>query len=131
MKILFWTGYRFETFNGNTTTGLGGTETAVIEISKRLSNFGHEVHVAGEVESSHGEKIDGVTWHGLGEFEFNFLHRPSDYFDIVIGVNYINFLNYLEDADLNPKYKWIWMHNTEYEPWYKGRPIEGLEELNI
>ena len=129
MRILFWTGYRFETFNGNSTSGLGGTETALIEISKRLASYGHEVHVAGEVDSSNGEKINGVTWHGLGEFEFNFLHQPSDYFDIAIGVNYLNFLNYLEDADLDPKYKWIWMHNTEYEPWYKGRLIEELEEF--
>ena len=129
MKILFWTGYRFDTFNGNSTSGLGGTETALIEISKRLVSYGHEVHVAGEVESSDGKKIDGVTWHSLGEFEFNFLHSPSDYFDIAIGVNYLNFLNYLEDADLDPKYKWIWMHNTEYEPWYKGRLIHGLEEF--
>ena len=129
MRILFWTGYRFETFNGNSTSGLGGTETALIEISKRLASHGHEVHVAGEVNSSNGEKINGVTWHGLGEFEFNFLHQPSNYFDIAIGVNYLNFLNYLEDADLDPKYKWIWMHNTEYEPWYKGRLIEELEEF--
>lgn len=130
MRILFWTGYRFETFNGNSKSGLGGTENALIEVSKRLVTYGHEVHIAGEVESSNGEKIDGVTWYDLGEFAFKFLHRPSDYFDVVIGVNYLHFLNYLEEVDLNPKYKWFWMHNTTWEPWYEGRALTGLEEYN-
>lgn len=128
MRILFWTGYRFEAFNGNSKSGLGGTENALIEVSKRLVTYGHEVHVAGEVISSNGEKIDGVTWYALGEFEQKFLYKPSDYFDIAIGVNYIHFLNYLEDADLDPKYKWFWMHNTEWEPWYKNRLIQDQEE---
>lgn len=128
MRILFWTGYRFEKFNGNSKSGLGGTENALIEISKRLVTYGHEVHIAGEVESSNGEKIDGVFWHDLGEFDFKFLHRPSDYFDVVIGVNYLHFLNYLDDIDMDPKYIWFWMHNTEWEPWYKGRLLTGMEE---
>lgn len=52
MKILFWIGYTSYTWDGNTTTGLGGTEIAVINIAEGLSRHGYNVTVAGTVNNS-------------------------------------------------------------------------------
>ena len=126
MRLLFWTGYRFEKWNGATETGLGGTETAVIEITKGLTKYGYEVVVAGELYNSN-DKIDGVSWYYIDDFIKEFKDKPSDYFDAVIGINYIHFLEYMKDAGLDPKYKAFWMHNTDYEPYYK---FELLDDYN-
>ena len=122
MKILFWTGYRFERWNGKSKEGLGGTETAVLEVAKRLVTYGHEVTIAGEVLTTfvYDGPIDGVTYLDIDDFELRMDVANPDVFDIVIGVNYIHFLQYCKDVMIEPKYKWFWMHNTEFEPWYKG-----------
>ena len=128
MRILFWTGYRFETYNGNTKSGLGGTETAIMEIAEGLTRYGHEVVVAGELDSSNGEKIRGVRWCSISEFEADFSQVPSNYFDAVVGVNYMHYLRYCRDVGLDPEYKIFWLHNTEFHPWYKSEELETIDQ---
>lgn len=132
MKILFWTGYRFERWNGKTTEGLGGSETAVLEVAKRLVTYGHEVTVAGEVNTTfvYDGPIDGVTYLDIDDFVLRMDVADPDVFDVVIGVNYIHFLQYCKDVVIEPRYKWFWMHNTEFEPWYKNESIDTQAALN-
>lgn len=142
MRILIWAGYRFERWNGSSKEGLGGTETAILEIAERLVTYGHDVTVAGEVHSTKQDpkdlsnfnsdrrgKINGVTWLATEDFEIRIQYKDWDYYDVVIGVNYLHFLNYCEDVGIDPKHKWFWMHNTDYEPYYKHEPLENTSEI--
>jgi len=142
MRILIWSGYRFERWNGSSKDGLGGTETAILEVAERLVAYGHEVTVAGEVhttiqDSKHLSnfnperrgKINGVSWLATEDFEIRIQYKDWDYYDVVIGVNYLHFLKYCEDVGIDPKYKWFWMHNTDYEPYYKDNLLENTSDI--
>lgn len=50
LDVVFYVGYSVETWNPKTfeKSGLGGSETAVVEMSKRLSALGHRVRVFGD-----------------------------------------------------------------------------------
>ena len=65
MKILFWIGYTSYTWDGNTKTGLGGTEIAVINIAEGLARYGYEVTVSGTVNNS---TINGVEWIDINNY---------------------------------------------------------------
>ena len=89
MKILFWTGYNSPLYDGDTQTGLGGTEVGIINVSKGLAAYGHKVTVSGQVKNS--GMVDNVEWIDIDSFMAKYSTKEN-YFDIVIGVNYIHFL---------------------------------------
>mgnify|MGYP001158667201 CR=1 FL=1 len=122
-KIVFFVGYSTKPWNANTMLP-GGSEVAVVNISKRLVKFGHEVYVAGEVID---EDIDGVKWRNYNTFIEEFKDKPS-YFHAIIGVNYIHMRQYAELSNQTDAYQIFYMHNTDYFPWYKGEAIENYEQ---
>jgi glycosyltransferase involved in cell wall biosynthesis len=73
LNIVFYVGYSVEAWNPETfrRSGLGGSETAVVEMSERLVKLGHHVRVFGDckaiegvfqdVEYIHYEKFQDVT----------------------------------------------------------------------
>lgn len=79
MDVVFYVGYSVEAWNPETfqKSGLGGSETAVVELGKRLAALGHRVRVFGDcvpheggpaiegtfdgVEYLHYDKFSGVT----------------------------------------------------------------------
>ena len=130
MKIVFWTGYRFSDWNTQ-SNDLGGTETAVGEIAKRLVAYGHDVTIAGDVKMSDmfgTDKLDGITWMDIEHFQIRCSNKMNpDLFDMIIGVNYIHFLEVCKNAYLDPVYKWFWMHNTEFERWYNHKEIQNTD----
>lgn len=68
----------FEPWSGKSLSkGIGGSETAVIELSRQWAKMGYKVTVYGDPEGDMGE-IDGVTY--LPWFHFN----PRDSFNIVV-----------------------------------------------
>ena len=125
MRILFWVGYRFEAWNSQ-SEGLGGTEIAVSRVAEAMARYGHEVTVAGQCINGYHNRVD---WKNIQTFEEVFTKAPSDWFDVVIGVNYLHFLQYVKDVNLNPKYKVFWLHNTEYHEFYKGEELPNQTEM--
>ena len=67
----------------NLETGIGGSETAVIRLSKEWAKLGYKVTVYGDPGKEEGEH-DGVTW--LPYYKFN----PRDKFNIFIQWRYNN-----------------------------------------
>lgn len=119
MNILFYSGYYKKPWSPESTEGTGGTEVAIIEISKRLSYFGWNVFVSGNVEE--GE------WNGVKWIPTEKLHEDYfDKFDVIIGVSYIHFI--LEFSKYRAK-KIFWVHNTDYHPWYNGEEILESDTL--
>ncbi len=125
MKILFWIGYTSYTWDGNTTTGLGGTEIAVINIAEGLSRHGYNVTVAGTVNNSN---VNGVEWINIQNFQDKYSKLPN-HFDTIVGVNYINFVKYTFDANQLAATKMFWMHNTDYYDYYQGGSLPNHVDL--
>lgn len=124
-NILFWAGYYNNQWDGNTTTGLGGTEIAIINIAEGLRTYGHNVTVAGQVNNS---IVNGVEWIDIDNFQAKYSNLPN-HFDIIIGVNYIHFLKYTSTALQNSARNIFWMHNTDYYTWYNGEELEDHIEM--
>lgn len=115
-NILFWVGYSKEPFDGNTTLGLGGTEVAVINIANRLKSYGLNVTVSGEVNNA---IVNGIEWINIEGFKHKYSSKPN-YFDKIIGVNYIHFIKYMELYNQTKAPFIFWAHNTEYYKWFEG-----------
>ncbi len=125
MKILFWIGYTSYTWDGNTKTGLGGTEIAVINIAEGLARHGYEVTVSGTVNNA---RVNNVEWIDINNFTEKYSKLPN-HFDTLVGVNYINFIKYTKDANQDKAFKIFWMHNTDYYDYYQGSNLENHTEL--
>lgn len=61
MKIVIWTGAAWETWGSHSIIegGIGGSETAVIQIAAQLARMGHKVTVTGQVVPGN---VDGVSY---------------------------------------------------------------------
>ena len=124
-KILFWVGYSKSPWNGHNSYGLAGSEIATLNVAEGLANYGHEVVVAGEVQTG---QCNGVTWLDIPTFLRVYSSKP-DWFNEVIGVNYIHFIKYAELANQNKARKTFWLHNTEYHEWFEGSILENHKDL--
>lgn len=119
MNVLIYSGYYKKPWSPVSTEGTGGTEVAIMEISKRLARFGWKVVVSGDVESG--------IWNNTEWIPTSELHKKYfDSFDVIIGASYIHFV--LEFSKYRAK-KIFWAHNTDYHPWYRGEEIEEANTL--
>lgn len=125
INLLFWVGYSAKPWDGNTDTGLGGTDIAVINIAEGLASYGYKVTVAGQVKNSH---INNVEWIDIPNFEAKYSAMPN-HFDVVIGVSYLHFIKYALDNNQNKAKFIFWMHNPDYHLWYNGVELENHLEL--
>jgi glycosyltransferase involved in cell wall biosynthesis len=68
--VVFYVGHGLERWSPDTVkrTGIGGSELAVIEMSKRLKQFGKRVRVYGDCSGLEGE-YDGVEYFNYSEFK--------------------------------------------------------------
>ena len=124
-RIVFFAGYSSSKWNANTQLP-GGSEVAVANISKNLALRGNDVWVAGDVIEA---DIDGVKFRSYNSFVDEFKNRP-DYFDFIVGVNYIHFEQYAEESNQLRAHTVFYLHNTEYFPYYRGELIENhLEQF--
>ena len=125
MKVLFYVGYQKERFDKSTYLdhGIGGSEYCVIKLSQQFSDNGHDVIVSGDVYT---EYIDGVSYVNMADL------KSDQHFDVVIAINYINYIKFLEESNITYDKSIFWMHNTEYYPYYEGNVLEndGLDYLS-
>tara|TARA_B110001450_G_scaffold249984_1_gene268039 strand:+ start:680 stop:1777 length:1098 start_codon:yes stop_codon:yes gene_type:complete len=112
MKILFWVGYQKTEWDGNTTSGIAGSELAVLKIAERLVNFGWDIVVSGVVKDS--GKINGVVYCGIEHIH----KRHFDTFDVIVGTNYLHMP--LEFEGYIKAKKVFWAHNTDGHPYWRG-----------
>jgi glycosyltransferase involved in cell wall biosynthesis len=89
-------------------TGIGGSEEAVIHMSRELHNKGYNVTVYNTITET--QVFDGVTYSPWWEY------NPSDKQDIFIGWRY----EQLFDTDINADKRYLWLHDVvspyEYTP---------------
>ena len=118
MKVLIYIGYQKEDLSyqdfieGN---HIGGTEILALSLSERLAKCGFDVYLGGNLISG---KHNGVTWLNLQECS-------SNKFDIAISASYLHFID-----SIDAKYRYFWMHNTDYHGWYQGEWMYEDSHLN-
>jgi len=119
-SVLLYSGYQAIPFDSKTSVGLGGTEQAIINLSKELVKFGYKVVVSGQVLNS--GVIDGVEWISTDQ-----LHQKyHNQFDVIIAASYIHFI--LEFKNYEAK-KIFWVHNVDYFEWFNGEIIPNSQQL--
>lgn len=119
-KILLYTGYQSTPWNPDSFAkrGMGGTETAIYNLSQQLSKLGYKVIVGGDVIEG---EYDGVLY-----AKNNTLHKEfsKEHFRCIIGASYIHFIE--EFSKFNYDKSFLCIHNTEstggwwYDWWTKG-----------
>lgn len=70
LDLVFYVGHGLEPWNPETVrkTGIGGSETMVIELGKRLAAMGHRVRVYGHCTRSMEGVHDGVEWYDASRY---------------------------------------------------------------
>lgn len=73
MKIHFYSPVHFEKWDLSTPdrTGIGGSETSHIELSRRLARMGHEVHSYSPLPEGRLDYISNVIQHDLSDADFS------------------------------------------------------------
>ena len=108
MKIGFYTaGAPFEGDALERGGGLGGSETAFIQMTRALARRGHQVMAFNSCE--HPGEYDGVNYHSFSE---SLPILASEYFDIFVVSRYSAFFNLPFSAGL----KVLWNHDTLDNP---------------
>ena len=103
----------------NLKQGIGGSEEAVIHISRQLTNLGWDVTVYGDPEKP--QDYDGV--HYRGWYEFN----PSDAFNILIGWRNIGFF----ESKWNAKKAYLWLHDVQNPVEYTKQRVDNLDKIFV
>lgn len=119
MRILFYVGYQRVPFNAITAklNGVGGSEYAAIEIAERLAATGkYQIDMVGEVVT---DVFKSVNYIELSKFKQLALDKKINIkYDLVIALNYINYLVELSYIQFTQSI--FWMHNHEHFPWHNG-----------
>lgn len=122
-KIVFYTGYGSNAWGPSTlaTTGLGGTETAIIGLAEQYAAAGHEVYVTGGGVAT--EQHNGVSYFAWDELHLKRL--TSGAIDTVIGVGYLHSSLVFDKFHVGEHV--LWIHNEEPYKWYRGVKMTEAE----
>ena len=145
MTIVIHAGYYRELWCAKDleSIGFGGTEKCIINLSRYLAEWGHNVYVTGDVAND----IDFTKVYSKGIYinydntidvkkeprkvtyvNFDKISKviPQE-IDILIGVSYLHYIKYYENY--NVKKSVFWMHNTDYYPYYKGGSLPNTDDI--
>lgn len=120
-EIAILCGPGFETWSPDSVkTGLGGSEEAVVYLSKELAKLGWKVTVYANPGARAGD-FDGVTyktWHEL---------NPKDSFNVLILWRSIGFV------DLKPRAKFtmVWMHDIPNNPDFTEERVNMVNKIAV
>lgn len=98
--------------------GIGGSEEAVIYLSKELTKLGYHVTVFNQCGELAGT-FDGVEYRNY--FEFN----PEDNYNILIGWR----MNSIAQA--KAKFKAIWLHDVPQEGMFTENSVKNLDKIIV
>jgi glycosyltransferase involved in cell wall biosynthesis len=122
MKVLIYVGYQqkdliYEDFQSGNQ--IGGTEIVALQLAETLANWGVEIFFGGQLKPEWPNPIkNGVEW-------LNLVDCGSKHFDVVISASYLHFID-----TIDAKYKFLWMHNTDWYDWYRGQHVFGQDAIN-
>lgn len=112
--------------------GIGGSEEAVIRLSRELSKQGWGVHVYATPGKETGFddsmplskkdnifKITPVEWHHYWEF------NPNDEFDVVVAWR----MPWFFDSEIKARKKYLWMHDVMPKAEFTPERLENLDKV--
>lgn len=100
------------------TKGMGGSEEAVVHLSRELDKLGW--HVVVFATPSHNFTMDnGVEWKQYWEF------NPRDEFDVLIGWRSPWFF----DAELKARKKYLWLHDVVEKEEFTPKRVENIDRV--
>lgn len=118
MKVLIYLGYQqknleYQDFiEGNS---IGGTEITALKLAEELAKSGYETFLGGQIRPGFH---NGVEWLDLNGCS-------SKHFDVVIAASYLHFVD-----TIDAKFKYFWLHNTDYYKWFNGEEKYDEDRLN-
>lgn len=100
--------------------GIGGSEEAIIRLSKRLKEQGYDVHVYATPGADSGE-YDGVVWHNYWEIDLR------DTFDVFIAWRSPWFF----DSKVNARKKYLWLHDVMEVGEFTSERLNNLDKVIV
>jgi len=114
-----WGAEHFEQWSGNSLSkGIGGSETAVIELAKRWAKAGYKVTVFGDPREDAGE-MDGVTYRPYYEINWN------DTFNVLI----LWRSPHLLDRDIKAKKLFMDLHDIASQLDWSDKRMEKVDKV--
>lgn len=101
-------------------TGIGGSEEAIIRLSKRLTEQGYQVTVYSMPGAKAGE-YDGVTWKNYWEFD------GRDEFDVLVGWRN----PWMFDTKYNARKSYLWLHDVMPEGEFTEERLNNLDKVLV
>ena len=119
--VVFMCGFAYEEWTPENvhTTGIGGSEEAVINMAQQLKLRGYNVTVYNTVTEV--KSFDGVVYKPWWEF------NPKDKVDVFIGWRFENFF----DNDINATKKYLWLHDVVFEKEYTKERLERIDKILV
>lgn len=104
----------------NVTQGIGGSEEAVIYLSKELAKQGYQVTVYADPQDQMGE-YDGVTY--LPWYDLN----VKDEFNILIVWRAVGFV----DTDFTARKTYLWLHDIPANPSFTEERMKKIDKIFV
>ena len=123
-SVAIYCGNSCEKWDGNSIKegGIGGSETAVIEIGKRMAKEGMEVVVYNRCESKpEGNLIDGVLYKNYWDFNF------KDEFDVL----WVWRLPEIFEQDITARLKLLDLHDTTSPLELTPKRLENIDKIMV
>lgn len=123
-SIVWFCGNAVESWDGNSikNSGIGGSETAVIEIAKRQAAAGRKVVVYNRCDAvAGGVEIDGVLYRNFWEFD------QRDTFDTVILWRSPQFVDHITDA----KTVIVDMHDVSNNEFFTPERLKKIDKVMV
>jgi len=118
MKVLIYIGYQAKQLDYNDFiqgNHIGGTEIVSLKLAETLVKYGIEAYFGGQINNGFH---NGVEWIDISQC-------GSKHFDMVISSSYLHFIDTIDS-----KYKFLWLHNTDWYPWRDGEDIYNIDYIN-
>lgn len=100
--------------------GIGGSEEAIIRLSKHLNDVGYKVVIFGKPSERSGE-YDGVMWRNFWEANLD------DEFDVFIGWR----SPYLFDKDIKARKRYLWLHDVVEPGEFTEKRLQNLDKVMV
>lgn len=123
-SVVFYCGNSLEDWDGESTNngGIGGSETAVIELAKRFVAAGKEVTVFNRCDAdADGKVIDGVHYENFWKF------NPDDSYNTIILWRWPQYVDHVHNA----KNIVVDMHDVSSDNYFTPERLEKIDTIMV
>ena len=121
-KLLFYSGYGYEPYNGEDYSGkkgVRGSEIALIKIAEQLTSY-YDVYVSGPCIS---ENIyNNVCYFNSNEGKLQYFLDNVDVHTTIVN----RYIHFFVDFTSRSKKHFIWLHDMCYQPFWNGQEFPEL-----